>query len=261
MQVTYKNPGFAHSIDSILLFCSDSAAPYWTDALFYFYPQVKKEKMNRLAPDDRKAYLARELKILWDGLADELNRKVDAYNARFIRHHEQIEDALSEAFETDTRRILNDLVGNICLNPVCPRFLEERRFDVFYQNSECGALGMSLHEIIHFLWFHVWNKQFGDSFEEYEAPSLKWILSEMVVESIMSDQRLSSINPYYPREAGGCVYGYFQNMVVQGKPILDTLLNLYRNNSMTAYMAASYAYCLKHEAAIRRHIQEAEKAV
>ncbi len=28
--------------------------------------------------------------------------------------------------------------------------------------------------------------------------------SEMVVESIMRDRRLSSINPYFPRENGGC---------------------------------------------------------
>ncbi|MFR5786273.1 MAG: hypothetical protein ACLUHE_03445 [Christensenellales bacterium] len=48
-----------------------------------------------------------------------------------------------------------------------------------------------------------------DNYDEYERPSLKWILSEMVVESVMRDERLSSINPYFPRENGGCVYPYF----------------------------------------------------
>ena len=38
MNVTYQNPGFDHSIDSILLFQEDNKTPFWPDSLFYFYP-------------------------------------------------------------------------------------------------------------------------------------------------------------------------------------------------------------------------------
>ena len=260
MKVTYLNPGFEHSIDSILLFQVESAAPFWSDTLFYFYPQINKEKIKGLQSKDKKDYLVKELKTIWDDLTNELKDKVELYNERFAKYHSQIEDALSDAFEIDTRTIFNDLVCNISLNPVCPRFLEERYFDVFYKNSEHGALGMSIHEAIHFIWFHVWNHHFGDSYSEYETPSLKWILSEMVVESIMDDERLSSINPYYPREKGGCVYPYFQNMIIQGKPILDTLREMYKGNDITSYMETAYNYCIENESAIRQHIAAAEKS-
>ena len=40
----------------------------------------------------------------------------------------------------------------------------------------------------------------------------------MAVEPVMRDERLSSINPYFPREEGGCVYPYFYDMVLDGKP-------------------------------------------
>lgn len=259
MLVTYKNPGFEHSINSILLFQEDGTAPFWSDALVYFYPQISKERLIKLSPDEKREYLTRELKAAWDGIGDELERKVEAYNSHFMKYHSQIEDALSEAFSIDTSAIFNDLVGSISLNPICPRFLQERYFDIFHKNSERGALGLSLHEIIHYLWFHVWNGHFGDDYSEYETPSLKWILSEMVVESIMSDERLSSINPYYPRENGGCVYPYFQNMVINGEPILDTLMKMCRRNRITDYMELSYRYCFENEAAIRQHIAEAEK--
>ncbi len=73
------------------------------------------------------------------------------------------------------------------MNPIEPRFLREHRFDLFYKNSEKGAIGQCIHEIIHFAWFYVWHEIFQDSWGEYERPSLKWILSEMVVESIMKD--------------------------------------------------------------------------
>ena len=62
----------------------------------------------------------------------------------------------------------------------------------------------------------MWNRLFGDDYEEYESPSLKWILSE-------KDERFSTVNPYLPRENGGCIYPYFFDMTVDGRPVLDTL--------------------------------------
>ena len=80
----------------------------------------------------------------------------------------------------------------------------------------------------------------------------------MVVESVMKDQRLSSINPYFPREQGGCVYSYFFDMAVDGKMILDTLDDMYRSQSIGEFMQNSFDYCQKHEAEIRAHIRKAE---
>ena len=74
----------------------------------------------------------------------EIDEKVNTYNIHFAKHKEQIEDALSDAFDVDTRTIFNDLTGNITLNPVGPRFLKEHYFDIFYKNSERGAIGISM---------------------------------------------------------------------------------------------------------------------
>lgn len=259
MKVTYRNPGFEHSIASILLFQEDDTAPYWSGVLSHFYPQISDSKIKILKTDQRKDYIRSELENVWNSLSAEVDIKADLYNRHFGRYHGQIEDALSDAFGIDTRSVFNDLVGNITLNPICPRFLKEKCFDVFYKNSERGALGVSVHEIIHYVWFYVWNGHFKDSYSEYDTPSLKWILSEMAVESIMSDDRLASINPYYPRENGGCVYSYFQDMVIQNEPILDTLLKMYRENKITDYMERAYDFCLENESAIREHIKKSEQ--
>ena len=121
-------------------------------------------------------------------------------------------------------------------------------------------MGLSLHEMIHFLWFHVWQQVFGDERSEYERPTLKWILSEMVVESIMRDERLSSINPYFPRENGSCVYRYFLDMQLGDGLALDALEQLYQAHGIQDFMRESYAYCQQHEAAIRAHINKAEQS-
>ena len=260
MNLRFQNPGLAYSLDSILLFQTDDTAPFWSEPILYFYPQIDGAELQKWDLRGRKQYLCDVLSGVYRELEPELNRKVNLYSEHFAKYRRQIEDALSEAFETDVGAIFNDLTANITLNPVGPRFLKERRFDVFYKNSERGAVGVSIHEIIHYIWFHVWNGHFGDSYDEYEAPSMKWILSEMVIESIMRDARLSSINPYFPRENGGCVYPYFQDMAIDGAPILDTIEALYQKNGMTDFMEAAYRYCLENEAAIRAHIAESEKS-
>lgn len=259
MKITYKNPGFKHSIDSILLFQTDDTKPFWSDSLLYFYPQIDKAELCNKTCNQKREYLLEILTDTYHKLEPEIENKVVLYNERWDKYHNQIEDAFSEAFEIDTRAIFNDITANLTLNPVGPRFLKEHYFDVFYMNSDKGAIGMSIHEMIHFVWFHVWNKTFHDSYDEYETPHLKWILSEMVVESIMRDERLSSINPYFPRENGGCVYPYFQDMVVKDKYILDTLEEIYQKNCMTDFMKKSYEYCQENEDAIRHHIAKAEK--
>ena len=260
MNVTYKNPGCEYSIESIMLFQTEEQSSFWSEPLLYFYPQIDKNEITGRDLAGRKEYLFEVFSDIYRSTKDELDGKVVCYNEYFSKYRSQIEDALSDAFELDARSLYNDLTGNITLNPICPRFLKERRFDVFCKSSEKGALGMSLHEIIHYFWFYVWNGHFGDSYEEYEMPSLKWILSEMVVEAVMSDRRLSSVNPYFPRENGGCVYSYFQDMMIDKTPILKTIDKLYHDNGITDFMEAAYAYCAEHEQAIRQHIGESENA-
>ena len=260
MNVTYKNPGCEYSIESIMLFQPEEQSSFWSEPLLYFYPQIDKNEITGRDLAGRKEYLFEVFSDIYRSTKDELDGKVVCYNEYFSKYRSQIEDALSDAFELDARSLYNDLTGNITLNPICPRFLKERRFDVFCKSSEKGALGMSLHEIIHYFWFYVWNGHFGDSYEEYEMPSLKWMLSEMVVEALMSDRRLSSVNPYFPRENGGCVYSYFQDMMIDRTPVLKTIDKLYHDNGITDFMEAAYAYCAEHEQAIRQHIGEAENA-
>ena len=47
MQILYQNPGYDHSIDSILLFQTDGQTPYWSDALLYFYPQIDRVELAK----------------------------------------------------------------------------------------------------------------------------------------------------------------------------------------------------------------------
>lgn len=259
MDIRYINPGYNAMIDSIMLFQTDGEASYWSDSIFYFYPYLDKQELKALDYEAKKRYLTNKMKGSYYENEPLLNKKVEAYNEYWQKCRPQVEAAFTDAFELNCHDIFNDMRAEICLNPVGPRFLEERYFQIFYLNSERGAIGVSLHEMIHFVWFYIWNQLYHDSYDEYERPNLKWILSEMVVECIMRDERLSTINPYFPREHGGCVYGYFQDMKINDRMALDVIEELYRQLDIRAFMQSGYQYCKDNEAAIRAHIAEAEK--
>ena len=202
MELTFFNPGFEYMIERIMGFQTEETTEFWSRPLFHFYPQLDREYTNSLCFSDRKGYIKSVLSAVYAEQKDLIDEKVVLYSRHWKKCKPQITDALSEAFDCDCAKLFDDMRCNISMNPIDPRFLKDHSFDIFYLNSENGAIGKAVHEIIHFVWFHVWNQVFCDSYDEYESPSLKWILSEMVVESVMKDERLSSINPYFPRENG-----------------------------------------------------------
>lgn len=257
MNLIYEYSGIMRSIDSIMAFTGEEQTDFWSEPFFYFFPDIDKKRFKTLTNEQRKQYLIDYFLRFEKENKEIIAEKIYKYNERWETYQSQIVDALQEAFGVDLMELFNDMRGYITFNPVCPRYLENNTFDVFYLNSEKGALGLSIHEIIHFVWFHVWNNYFHDSYDEYELPHLKWILSEMVVEPIMRDERLRAINPYF--DGGGCVYPYFYTLKIENRSILDILYEMYQSMSMVEFMKKSYELCLEYEALIREHIDTNER--
>ena len=252
MQIVFQNPGFDYSVNSILLFQTENTSDWWKDALFYFYPQIERMRMERLGREEQMAYLREALFDVYRQLTPELAEKKEAYQTHWEENRQAVEEALGEIFKMALADQFQNIRANITLNPICPRFLAERRFDVFYRNSPPGALGMALHEVVHFLWFDRWSGLFHDDSAEYEAPHLKWIFSEMAVRPILGDPRLAMRNPYYPEH---CVYDYFYTMTAGGRPVLETMEELFAVGNVDRFMAEGYRFCQEHEEEIRLQIK------
>lgn len=256
MQLQFLFGGVEHSAKTILEFTKEEMTDFWREPFFHFYSDVDKEQYNKMSNDDRYKFLMDYFSAFYVKNQSLIEDKLSNYNSYWKSFEPQIAVALQAAFGTDLTDVFNDLVCHMSFCPICPRHLDKNTFDNFYLESEKGALGTALHEIIHFIWFHVWQQHFGDNPADYEAPHLKWLLSEMVVEPIMRDERLGTINPYYIHKS--CVYPYFYTMEIDGKPILDTLYEMLTSMPMHKFMETSYQYCIEHEAEIRKHIKESE---
>ena len=183
MDITHEFPGIKYCVESILEFHEESY--WWREAFFHFYPQVDKERFDSLSAQQRAEYLHDVLDEFCnkDDVKSSIESKIIKYQSHWSLHKNQIEDAFSKAFRCDTKNMFNNMVYNISFNPVSPRYLNSNSYDIFYLNGECGALGITLHEMIHFLWFYVWKKHFNDSALEYKTPHLKWVFSEKVLDN------------------------------------------------------------------------------
>lgn len=251
MELHFCDPGLDYSLNIIMDFQQSDLSDWWKESLFHFYPQIDRKHFNHLPSDDQLLYLRQKLLPAYIAAKSDIHSKLDLYASHWQKYKSQVEDAFSETFQLNSSELFNDITVNISMNPICPRYLEAHSFDIFYLNSERGALGMSLHELIHFFWFHVWHQLFKDSFSEYESPSLKWVFSEMAVDPIMHDERLSTINPYFE---DGCVYEYFYKMKINGTAILSILYELYQRKEIKNFMKEGFLFCQKYETEIRRQM-------
>ena len=109
MDITYKNPGYEYSIESIMLFQTDEQTPFWSDSVLYFYPQIDKTELEKRNFEEKKEYIYNVLEEVYGNIKDELESKIIRYNEHFQNYRSQIEDALSEAFELDSGLLFNDL--------------------------------------------------------------------------------------------------------------------------------------------------------
>ena len=161
MKVLFQKLGMDYMVNSIMMFQKEDESSFWSEPLYHFYPQLDKAYASKLSPKEKSEYIRDTLISVYRDQESTINHKVDIYSTYWDKCEPQITEALSDAFSLDCRSLFNDMKCFVSMNPISPRFLSDNNFEVFYLNSERGAVGTSIHEIIHFVWFYVWHNLFG----------------------------------------------------------------------------------------------------
>lgn len=241
------------TISSILDFQTDDTSAYWRRALFKAYPFLNEEKCLNMTWNERKEYLTIELSKLYNKLEINLQNKCAISQKIWNEKKEQINQIYTGVFGIDCNNLFNNMVAEVSLNPICPRNPKHQRFSVVWAGDELDFLKTSLHEMIHFVLFHIWNSHFKDNWSEYESPNLKWILSEMVIDTFVKNTDIG--NMYPEKYKNKPAYKYFYDMKINHKLILEELTSLYiKSKNIIQFMEESYLYCQINEKDIRRQI-------
>jgi len=153
-------------------------------------------------------------------------------------------EKISKNFQKEWPEDSKVLKAWISLNPICPRFLDQRAFDIYWKFSLDKMKTIALHEILHFIWFEKWKEIFPNyDKKEFESPHLVWKLSEMVPLAVLSDNSIQEIFKHEPS-----VYNEWKSKQINGKPLLDHLQTIYDDKkSFEDFVKKSWEFVREHE--------------
>ena len=141
MNLKFVYPGAAYSAESCLPFM-DADTPYWREPFYQFHPEFDRTRFERADSEERRALLTAYLERQERAHRAEIAEKLERCNAHWSACRPQIVAALEERFGVLLDDSFNDMEGRMSFNPISPRYLDEQAFDVFWLNSERGALGI-----------------------------------------------------------------------------------------------------------------------
>ena len=259
MRITWMQTPIDEDIEFILWILNSDMGNWWKEPFFWHYPEIDRAHYETLNAAERDEYITKKMHEIAPTRRNEISTRVNECNSFWGQNTEKLNAAFENAFGRDVSNILNNITGRIGLDPICPRYIDRTAFDTFYKFSLERMKLTAVHEMTHFLWFHIWQEKYHDNPNDYESPHIKWLLSELVVDVIVRNSALADFfdNLDDEREIG---YPYFLDMEISGRPILQTLADMYKSTGdITAFMETAYKYVQENEAQLRTKIAAAEK--
>ena len=111
-------------------------------------------------------------------------------------------------------------VARVNINPIFPRHLDTKTFDIHFECDANFMLLNAVHEITHFAWFEVLAENFPEiPATQYETPHTPWLVSEIAVEPIFRFSKLHTLSPKQP------AYDYFYTNKI-GEQTVAEIANL-----------------------------------
>jgi hypothetical protein len=216
----------------------------WSKGILREYP-VLQQKLNLIKGYNEKNRTIYEFfEKVEINEKTRLNLKKKAFEESWNKINDKAMMALSEIVEKEWSEKDRIIRAGITLNPICPRWIKQRYFDLFYKFEMEKMKAVSLHELLHFIYFEKWKEIFPQTNEkEFEGPGLVWELSEMVPPIILSDERIQRVLKHKP-----FVYNEYKTLKIKNKPILKYLQKFYDNRAdFEDFLRTSWKFIKKHE--------------
>lgn len=215
----------------------------WSKTYSKKYPRLGKLIKKAKNQEEIKQISTNFFKDLYNNNTEKLERVSKKFQKEWNKKGEKILSILSEVIEIKWPEDCKEMKSWISLNPICPRFIKQRSFDLYWRFSLKEMKETSLHEILHFIWFEKWKEVFPNYNEkEFESPHLIWKLSEIVPLAVLNDKRIQKIFKHKPS-----VYREWWIKRINGKPLLNHIQEIYDNKkSFADFMKKSWDFVKAH---------------
>ena len=216
----------------------------WSNAIYKNYPELKSKLQNVKDKKKTKEVEYRFFTEVFKKERIELEKRAKIFQIEWNKINDDIMLVLSKVVEQEWSDKDRKIFARISLNPICPRYIKQRTFDLFYKQKPQYMKSVAIHEILHFIYFEKWKKVFPKTKEkEFDAPHLVWQLSEMVPGIILNDKGVQNVFKY---KFGS--YKEYENFKLNGKPLLSYLQDFYDNRKDFAdFLKKSWKFVKQHE--------------
>jgi len=217
-----------------------------TNSIFKAYPELK-DKLEGLVDVSTE----QRNQIIYEFFTKEEKEnkpKMNEKGIEFQKSWDEINDAamsaISEVAEIAWPEKDKSITAHVSLSPICPRYIQERRYMVPWFCNTHNIKRISFHEIFHFIYFEKWKSVFPDAKkEEFEAPHLVWHLSEIVPGIALRDKRIQNVLEHEPNE-----YEEYTGCRIDNKPLLGYIREFYeQRKDFEDFLKKSWNFAKQHE--------------
>jgi hypothetical protein len=220
----------------------------WSSAIYNAYPDLS----SRISGiKDKKKRREAEYAFFRETYEKEmplLEKQRDEYQSEWDRISDKVMDVFTEVIEQEWPDKDTVMHARVSLNPICPRFIKTRTFDVYYKQDSNRMKATAIHELLHFIYFEKWKSIFPETKpREFDSPYLVWHLSEMVPRVILNDKRFQDI---FQHEHGS--YKVYEKATIEGKPLLSYLQGFYdQRTNFEDFLRKSWQFVQSHKKEIK----------
>ena len=166
----------------------------WSRVVYSEYPELKKKLAGAKNKSIRLMLEEDFFRSIEKKRVKEMERRVKVFQREWDMINDDVMMTLSQITEINWAKDDKLIRARVNLNPICPRYIKERVFDLFWGFDVTQMKSVSIHEIFHFIYFEKWKKVFPKTREiEFDSPYLVWKLSEMVTGVVLNDERIQKV--------------------------------------------------------------------
>lgn len=160
-------------------------------------------------------------------IEDKIDSDIEKYDTFWEQYNDVYFKRLLDYFEIELPPNISTIYGNVGLLVTFPRVLSSFEFSISAFLDRRIVLGVVAHECLHFLWFYKWKQLFPNYNEdEFEAPSLIWLYSEMVVDPILNSKGINGILNFNAKRNDYFYKGEYLDVMNELKKIFSSNMNI-----------------------------------
>ena len=249
-KVEFKISSIEHMINPINRFLNPKKGDWnWSLDILNKYPELNI-KLSKIKDISKREKVTKE--FYQDFLMNN-KEKLEEEKQLFQEEWDTINDkfmkTLSGILDINWPRKDEKIIAYVSLNPICPRYIKKRTFDIYHKGDIGWMKSVAMHEILHFLWFEKWKQIFPKTSERhFDGPHLEWQLSEMVPKIILSDEKIQKIFKHKPG-----VYREYLATKIDRRPLLSYIGKFYHEKKdFEDFVRKSWSFVQKYKKEINK---------